>query len=454
MSDPDAAGNLRTDAGSDGSAGRRGFGLAARLFLIGLLAALLVSAVAGYVLRGQLHRSVKDAFAERLEARVERIAARLVVVDGRVVAQEPTLGDDFARIFSGWYWLLDGPGVSLRSRSLWDAELTLQRTDDGAITALGPQEQALRGVVHPLVLAGQSMRLTIFGPADSLDDELSRFDQVLLTVVATLLLALSLTSVLQVRLGLRPLARLQQAMGEVEQGTRERIGAGYGPDLDPLAGEIDAMFQRNTAMVQRARGHAADLAHALKKPLAVLVGASAPSVDTVPALLVREHAQAMHRLSERHLARMGSGAGERRRFEVRTRLDLLIDLMQQLHGERAVTWSVDSAPALFWRGEVTDLEEMLGNLLDNAGKWAGTQVTVQARRESGDLVVEIDDDGPGLSPEQLTRVAERGRRFDESVEGTGLGLAIAADIAETYDGNLVFRRSRLGGLQVVLRLPL
>ncbi len=435
------------------SRGRRGLGLAARLVLIGVLAALLVSVVAGYVLREQLHRSVKEAFAERLQARVDRIVARLVVADGGVIAQEPTLGDDFARIFSGWYWLLDGAGVSLRSRSLWDGEINHRHQDLGAITALGPQGEALRGVVHPLVLADQPLQLTIFGPSDTLDLELARFDQVLLTVVLSLLLVLSLTSVLQVRLGLRPLARLQQALGDVEQGTRERIGSGYGPDLDPLAAEMDTMFQRNAAMVQRARGHAADLAHALKKPLAILIGASAVPVDGVPATLVREQARAMHRLSERHLARMGSGAGERRRVEVRSRLDSLIGLMRQLHGDRGIVWRVDSTASLFWRGEATDLEEMLGNLLDNAGKWAGMQVLVKARRDAGDLLVAVDDDGPGLSPEQLARVAERGRRFDESVEGTGLGLAITADIAETYGGDLAFGRSPLGGLKVTLRLP-
>ncbi len=432
---------------------RRGLGLAARLVLIGVLAALLVSVVAGYVLREQLHRSVKEAFAERLQARVDRIVARLVVADAGVIAQEPALGDDFARIFSGWYWLLDGPGVSLRSRSLWDGDISQRHEDHGAITAVGPQGEALRGVIHPLVFADQALQLTIFGPSDTLDLELSRFDQVLFSVVLSLLLVLSLTSVLQVRLGLRPLGRLQQALGDVEQGTRERIGTGYGPDLDPLAAEMDTMFQRNAAMVQRARGHAADLAHALKKPLAILMGASAAPLEGVPSALVREQARAMHRLSERHLARMGSGAGERRRVEVRSRLDSLIGLMRQLHGERGIAWRVDSAVTLFWRGEATDLEEMLGNLLDNAGKWAGRQVVVQARRDGGDLLVEIEDDGPGLSPEQLARVAERGRRFDESVEGTGLGLAITADIAETYGGDLTFGRSRLGGLRVALSLP-
>lgn len=430
-----------------------GLGLAARLMLLGLAAAVVVSVTAGYVLREQLHRSVKQAFAERLQERVERIVARLVAGDDGVIAQEPPAGDDFSRIFSGWYWLLEGADVELRSRSLWDAGVSDERHDRADVVAVGPQGEALRGIVHPVRLAGRDLRLTVFGPSAGLVTELRRFDQVLWLVVSALLLVLATTSVVQVRLGLRPLARLQHALKEVERGNREHVGSGYGPDLDPLAREMDALFQRNTAMVQRARGHAADLAHALKKPLALLMAVSASPNEQVSAAPVREQAGAMHRLSERHLARMGSGAGERRRVDVTQRLRQLLGLMRQLHGPRGIEWQAVADAGIAWRGEATDLDEMLGNVLDNAGKWADARVRVQVSRDGDGLHVEVDDDGPGLSAEQITRLTERGRRFDESVEGSGLGLAITADIAVTYGGDLQFSRSDLGGLRIRLHLP-
>lgn len=430
-------------------------GLAGRLILFGTLAAAALALVAWWVLHGALHEAMRSSFEQRLTERAELIAARFTIrQDGVLAYAEPRGGDDFGRIFSGWYWRVRGMPQEVHSRSLWDAELSaLKEQAPSRLDAVGPRQEPLFGIVHAFTQGDRGdLQLEVFGPAAPVLDELRAFDRRLLLMLAGLLLALGAVSLIQVRFGLRPLARLRAALTAVEDGTRERLGTGYGPDLDPFAGELDGLLERNARIVARARGHAADLAHALKKPLALLRG-DADAADSVPSQLVRAQVQGVARLIDRHLARAGSGAGERRRVALKPRVDALTLLMRQLHAARALDWQVDVPDALHWRGEPTDLEEMLGNLMDNAGKWAQAQVRISARGHQSRLRIQIDDDGPGLGDAQLAQAAQRGTRFDEQVEGSGLGLAIAADIAGTYQGTLELSRGPLGGLQATLTLP-
>lgn len=449
-------------------------GLAGRLILFGALAASVVALAGGLILRNGLHQAMRHGFELRLAEHAEIITARLTAQPDEsgfpATYLEPRGGDEFGRIFSGWYWRLSTQAQTLRSRSLWDADISASTLVHGQrLNARGPQGEALFGIVQDISLPElEPLRLEVFGPAAPVLDELRIFDRQLLLVLAGLLLALSLMTLLQVRLGLRPLARLRHALAEVESGTRSRIGQGFGPDLEPMAAELDDLLARNARIVARARSHAADLAHALKKPLALL-RSEADSGEQVSAALVREQGQTMLRLTERHLARAGSGAGEHRRILMRPHLEALQSLMRQLHAVRALDWQLDVPATLAWRGESTDLEEMLGNLMDNAGKWAGTQVRItalagpelHARASEHDseptrrrgVLIRVEDDGPGLSDADLAVAAQRWQRFDESVEGSGLGLAITADIAETYGGHLHLARSVLGGLLAELWLP-
>ncbi|MCX7564400.1 sensor histidine kinase [Xanthomonadaceae bacterium XH05] len=434
-------------------------GLAGRLIALGLLSACLIALVGGWLLRSGLQSAMQHSFEQRLAERVDTVISRFSpgpdsASGGASVAYtEPRSGDEFSRIFSGWYWRLSGESVALRSRSLWDADVDdIGPVGSSGLSAVGPRGEALMGIARDVTLNDQSVRLEIYGPATSLLEELRAFDRLLVAIFAFLLLAMALTAVVQARFGLRPLARLRDALAQARSGARERLGTGYGPDLDPLAIEMDDLLERNARIVARARSHAADLAHALKKPLALL-RSDADADVLVPSAQVRGQVQDMTRLIDRHLARAGSGAGERRPVGVASRLGELLGLMRQLHANRGLRWELQVPADLVWRGEVTDLEEMLGNLMDNAGKWASSHVRVNAARMKDDVVITIDDDGPGLSEAQQVRAARRGQRFDESVEGSGLGLAITADIAETYGGRLELTRSPLDGLRARLVLP-
>jgi len=439
-------------------------GLRGRLLLFGCLAALLVSGAGGWVLRQNIHATLLRGLEQRLDERAERIAASLLAAPGGsgLVPERSRNNDEFSRIFSGWYWQLEGAGPEQRSRSLWDSRLTPADASapSSSLASLlapgtplrslrGPRGEALLGLAVPVEAGGQRAMLHVYGPAAETEAELARLDRILLLTQALLILALVIATLAQVRLGLAPLRRLRAALAAVRDGSAERLGSGYGPELDPLAEEMDEVLARNARVVARARGHAADLSHALKKPLALLGGEATADGSE----LLRGQVAAMSRLIDRHLARAGSGAGELRRVAVAPRIAHLVALMQRLHRERGLDWQQTVPAQLHWRCEPTDLEEMLGNLLDNAGKWARSTVRVDAEAAAGELRIRIADDGPGLDDTQLEQASRRGLRFDENTEGSGLGLAIARDIAETYGGRLELGRGTLGGLEAVLVLP-
>lgn len=434
---------------------RRGAGLAARLLLIGLLAALAVTTAGGWVLRHRLQAVVLRSAEQGLAERAERIAAQLQAGEGAG-------SGEFHAIFSGWYWQLEGgdarhPQAVRRSRSLWDSSLdtAAARPMPGSRALLrlsGPRDEPLLGLRRDGGDGGAVLH--VFGSAAETDAEVERIGQVLLSMQFFFIALLMLLTVLQVRIGLRPLRRLGAQLQRVRGGEAAQIGAGYGPDLDPLAAQIDEVLQRNARIVERSRHHAADLSHALKKPLALLAGAAAPQADA-PALRGQVLAQvaAMSGLIDRHLARAGSGAGDMRWIALAPHLAAIVALMRSLHAARVLDWQLDVPDGLRWNGEPTDLEEMAGNLLDNAGKWARARVRCTVRPQAGGGVeIVVEDDGEGMADEQLLQAGLRGRRFDESVAGTGLGLAIVADIAQTYGGTLALERGDAGGLRCTLAL--
>lgn len=433
----------------------RRFGLASRLVALAAIAALLVSTLGGWVLRQSVQNTLLRHFEQRLEERSERLQSSFYVpADASQIHWRGSSNDEFGRIFSGWYWQLESSGELLASRSLWDgrldpAALRPHPRHPRLLQGVDPQGLPLLGIVHNIEVGGQRARLHVFGPAADIASELDRLDRILLVTQLALIISLMLTSILQVRLGLVPLRRLRERLAAVRTGGAASVGNDYGPELAPLAQELDLVLARNARIVDRARCHAADLSHALKKPLSLL----AADGELQRNALLRQQVGAMVQLIDRHLARAGSGAGSLRQVAVGEGIEHLLDLMRRLHGERHLVWQADVMKELQWRGEQTDFEEMLGNLLDNAGKWAKSTIAVTARREHHELIIEISDDGPGLSAGQIRETGVRGRRFDENVEGSGLGLAITGDIAGTYGGELLLARSPLGGLQASLRLP-
>lgn len=445
-------------------------GLANRLTAVVLLSVFLVTSAGGWVLRQQLHATLERSFETQLKDRTERLLLHFHTL-GIPAAQSDRQGQgDFGRIFSGWYWVLVQQEQVLHSRSNWDSPLDATKATD----LHGDQRlwllqdatgRTLLGMRQQVSLDGRSASLHVFGPADELHAEWSRINRVLLIMQLVTLLGLSLFVTVAVRWGLTPLRRLQHQLRQVHLGQRTGVGSGFGADLEPLASTLDDVLNRNAEVVARAQHQAADLSHSLKKPLALITLEARK--ETVSGDWLRHQVLALSETIDRHMARLGSGAGGKERVAFHTELQSLLNLMRRLHAERRLRWVYGSSTtdesigqnASTWRGNTADFKEMVGNLLDNAGKWASEQVRVTCLRvkrtncEFPLILLRVEDDGPGLSAAQIASAALRGQRFDEATPGHGLGLAIVRDIAESHGGQLELCPSPLGGLRCDLWLP-
>ncbi len=283
--------------------------------------------------------------------------------------------------------------------------------------------------------------------------------------VITLALAAMVVGFRQVQRGLSALDRLREQLGAVRAGRAARLDGSFPAEVAPLVDDLNALLDHREAVVRRALAKAGDLAHGLKTPLAVLAHeadrADAQGQSELAASL-RQQLRRMSRQVEVHLAQAraaGAGATLGARCSVRESADGLARTLARLHAERGLAIEVEVAPEILVRGEREDLDEMLGNLLDNACKWARTRVRVEAAavelgaaHELG-ISICVDDDGPGLAPALREQVLQRGVRADEAASGSGLGLAIVGDLAGLYGGSIRLESSPLGGLRARLALP-
>jgi signal transduction histidine kinase len=287
------------------------------------------------------------------------------------------------------------------------------------------------------------------------------FNQTLFITLALLGLVFVLTAAFQVRFGLMPLRRISNALHAIRSGRAERLEGEFPTEIEPLAREVNALIDTNRDIVARARTHVGNLAHALKTPISVLMNETAARGDPLTQKvheqvgIMREQVQ--HHLERARIAARVAVPGTL--IEVAPVIDAVVRTMQKIHRSRDLDISARHAGGVKFHGEQQDLEEMIGNLVDNASKWAKSRVEIEASAaaEEGDrklFWILIDDDGPGLTPDAQQEVLnQRGRRLDESKPGSGLGLSIVSDLADLYAGRLELAKSPLGGLRVTLVLP-
>ena len=434
-------------------------------------AALWIAAalfVGGFLLSSIFRGTLEESFDRRLGALLETlVAVSDIGADGRLALFRP-LGDArFGRTYSGWYWQIDGGAAGrLHSRSLFD--FTLRPGVPGADgnagfdLARGPDGQVLRIVTRDIVLPGAARAVRYNVAADTAETEaqVGRFNGTLAWSLGVLGLGLFAAVLIQVQFGLRPLRRVRAALSDVRQGRAERLEGSFPPEINPLATELNAVLDHNAEVVLRTRTQVGNLAHALKTPLAVLANEAGPaaqsSADAALAANVSRQTALMRRYVDHYLARARTAAAGRVIGARVDAADVVKDLrrtLEKMYVDRDLTISDAGDTPLPVLGEREDVEEMIGNLMDNACKWARTRVAVAVEAQDGTVGITIDDDGPGMPPEEHERVMARGARLDESVSGSGLGLAIVADVVELYGGGLSFEASPLGGLRVVLSLP-
>ena len=437
-----------------------GFRLAAGAVLW-ITAALVV---AGFVLSGLFRDHVEQSFERELAVQLDRLAAvSRVGPKGMLELKRVIVDPRFFDAYSGWYWQIAGPdGPIFRSRSLWDQALAIDRGTLPADTIeryaiTGPNDQTLWGLRRNITLPRSQTVYQITVAADVAETRaaIEGFNTTLALSLVVLGVGLFAAVVIQVHYGLSPMRRLRRALADVRAGSTARLVGRFPDEVTPLADELNALLDHNAAAVERARTHIGNLAHALKTPLSVIANAAAEG-DGALADTVRLQVTRMGGLVDHHLARARTVAAASvigARTDARAVGEELRRTLARLYPDREIVIvDGDAADAVFL-GEHQDLQEMVGNLMDNACKWSRETVRVSLARRGQRLAISVEDDGPGLAPDARARVFDRGSRFDEAVPGDGLGLGIVRDVAELYGGSVSLTDSALGGLSATLDLP-
>ncbi|MDB5510259.1 MAG: integral rane sensor signal transduction histidine kinase [Hyphomicrobiales bacterium] len=450
--------------------------IATRLFLLAAFWSLVVLVLAGLGLTTIYRRNAEQAFDSRLGVYLRAIVAD-VATPGEDTRTEPgQLGDpQFELSLSGWYWQITridaGQSTVKASRSLFASRLP--RLEDLGVAAreggyrsgyaAGPDGRRLR-IVERVIEVDDDRRFLIQVAANTeqIEEDIGRFRLALAATFLVLALALVGSTLLQVRLGLRPLRRLQSEVAAIRRGEGDRIGGGFPPDLAPLANELNLLIASNREIVERARTHVGNLAHALKTPLSVIANEAdaetSPLAERVKAQAATMRDQVTYYLDKARAAARSNVIGTV--TDVVPAIEGLVRTFEKIYRERDLAFDLQVQDVAKFRGERQDLEEMIGNLLDNAGKWATSRIAIDLSRDDAGseadrffLMIVIDDDGPGLSASQRAEAVARGRRLDETKPGSGLGLSIVADLAAVYGGSFALDTSPEGGLRARLRLP-
>src|SRR5271163_1938441 len=449
--------------------------LAFRLFLWATGWTVIILIVTGIALSSLYRHAVERAFDRRLDVYLRTLVADVASPEEGGDKFPQSIGEPLFELpLSGWYWQvtrLDGKTPDVHSsRSLWDANLPRLPEDKSAAAAeyrqgyaQGPEDQDLRLVERNIDLGDDGKYLiAVAGDASEIDDETRSFDRAIGMTFAALTAALLLTTALQVRFGLAPLKRISASLAAIRSGRAERLEGEFPVEIASLARETNALIEANREIVERARTHVGNLAHALKTPLSVLVNEAAARPADPLAQKVLEQTDIMRDQVARQLERARLAARSAvvgTLIEVPPVVTALARTMEKLHRERNIAIALDVPSQARFRGEQQDLEEMVGNLVDNACKWAQARVAIEvlADAPAGEneprVRVIVDDDGPGLSPAERERVAQRGQRLDESKPGSGLGLSIVVELANLYGGVLTLGTAPIGGLRAELALP-
>ena len=449
--------------------------LSGRLLLSATVVIVLALLATGTVMDFALRRFIQGQVDGRLDGQILSVTDALrTAPDGTLRLEHTVDGPPFERPLSGWYWEVLAPGPVLRSQSLlsYDFVLAQPMVEDHprpvAVDGTGPFQdrppshdpprfdEKLRVRVKRIAIGARAVTIAASAPLQALAGPLHEALTPLFVTLVLLAGALIGGVLLQVRLGLRPLALLQAELAGVIGGRAERITGPQPSEIAPLVRELNTLLDQNAANLERARRHVANLAHGLKTPLATLAlafeeSACDPTGQLLPLVTTMDRRIRHHLMRARTAA---LGGAERSRALLASRVADHVAVFAKLYADKALDFSTEIGSDAAVACETQDLDEMLGNLLDNACKWAQHRVVITAIARGTTVTLAIEDDGPGLSGEQAVAMMRPGQRIDESAPGYGFGLPITRELAELYGGSVHLQRSGLGGLRAVVTLPI
>lgn len=433
-----------------------------RMMLIAAAWITLLLAGGGFALDRVLAAAVTQNFDDQLEyVMTALIVSSEIGPEGEVVFTREAADQRFLEPNSGLYWQVSAPGREpFPSRSLWDRQLAYgtPHRDRGVHSYDSRQfpDERLRVVERDVKLPGSDVRwrFQVAQSRNGLDAQISVLRRTLVRSFALLAVGLIVLAGLQTFYGLRPLRKVRDEIARMRAGQSSRVSDAMPDEVQPMVEELNALIEHNERQAEEARRHAGNLAHALKTPLTVIMNAATANADDLGDTVVRE-ARTMRRQVDHHLARaraVGRRGSAHSRADVWPSVQSVERAVARLY--RHVRIDVDGPRDLAVHVERQDLDEMLGNLIENAAKYGGGSVFVTVGAQAGFVELLVEDDGTGIPEEERTRIFDRGVRLDTGKPGTGLGLAIVRDVAEIYGGTVALEESEdLGGLLVRLRLP-
>jgi signal transduction histidine kinase len=434
----------------------------------------IVALIVIYTVIAALYRQTSErGFESLLSAHLFNLIGSVGVSETGILTGAPNLGDlRFSEPNSGWYWAVEpvSPGLSgiVRSLSMTRAvvsppvsEIAFNSAFQRSYSVQGPAGEQLEVLESEFVLDTKNRiaRFRVMGNRSELEEEIGVFERRLLTYLTLFGFGMIAINALAILLGLRPLGRVREALAMVREGKAHRLDGTFPAEIEPLAAETNALIENNRRIVERSRTQVGNLAHSLKTPLAVLLN-EARALGGAKGELITVQASAMQGQVEHYLQR-ARVAAQRDSVVFRTPvLPLLRRMARVIEKLNPGTRMIVTLPTteILFAGEREDLEEILGNLLENAMKWARSTVRISVetgpQQEKADLrfSIAIEDDGPGIPEDKAKEAMKRGRRLDETKPGTGLGLAIVADLVNEYGGKFLLERSAMGGLRAVVQL--
>ncbi|MDH1571613.1 MULTISPECIES: ATP-binding protein [Pseudomonas] len=430
----------------------------ARLSL-GLVAVLVVAGVVLAQLTLWLFEAGLQRYLENgLRKESENLLVALVRGPSGLQLDERRISAAYQRPFSGYYFRIDFDKGTWRSRSLWDLDMPKPAAPGLSDShELGPEGQQLLALRADYRRLGQDISISVAQDYSPVREGFRRLQQIGLGMGLVALILVLVLQRITVTRSLRPLERARQQIAQLQQGQRSQLDAQVPSELAPLVGQINHLLSHTEDSLRRSRNALGNLGHALKTPLAVLLSlASSERLNDLPdvrAQLREQLEQIQQRLArELNRARLAGDALPGAQFDCDTELPGLLATLGMIHGE-GLLLERDVPPGLLLPWDREDFLELLGNLLDNACKWADSEVRLGIAPTTEGYQVWVDDDGPGIPESQRLQVLERGSRLDEQVDGHGLGLGIVRDIVDAWGGSLALLESPLGGLRVSIELP-
>lgn len=439
--------------------------IAASLFWFSAAWLVLALAATAFLLTELYQRALDTSLSDTLSFHLETVVGETLET-GNPGSDEINIGDPrFERPGSGWYWAIraeDGRLINLSASLVGSVLPDMNQPFDAVGTRSSVATDAfgtrMRMVERQITLSTGTLRITVTGSLDEIFELVEDFRGQALIVLGAVGIMLAGMSAIVARFALRPIGRLRKAVELVREGDAQSVVGAFPIEIAPLADEVNQLLLSNSGILERARNQVGNLAHGLKTPLAVLRNEAGTSqsglADVVRTETDKMASMVANYLDKARLAARTAIVGKR--SDPGLVLSNLARVMAKIHPSRQVLLHAGEGVPWF-RGDESDLEEMAGNLIDNACKWSRERVDVSVQAGSGEdarmLLIRIDDDGPGLTPDEAGKVLRRGVRLDEKTPGSGLGLDIVKELVDVYGGSLRLDRSPSGGLRADLVLP-